>query len=302
MISFKIITEDTKYDILSQFENLSDIEYQYAAEVICGLSFDEYDVEYAVTIFEGCLLLRIFDMGRYLFPYPYELSDNADIMSAIKAVSEYAMREELSLVFVDVPGEDLSRFCGFRHMDIDADDAVADTYRVRIKTECELISEIPEITRGRVTLNAISESDVGDYAELCKDKNLNKYWGYDYSEDKSSPTDSSFFETATEEFARGVSMSMAIRTHGEFCGESVLYAFDGRGGAEFAIRLLPNFHGMGLGLESTIATIEAAKGMGLTVLRSKVFSENLPSVAMMKRVADQWIEDEGCLIFTIYLN
>ena len=302
MLSFKIITGDTRNDILHSLEKLSDMEYQCACEVIGELILDECDVEYAVTASFGCLLIRVFDMGRYLFLYPYELSDKADASSAISAVAEYAKREELPLVFVDVPGEELSRFCGFRHIDIDAEDSSCESYRVRVKTECELLSEIPRITRGRVTLNAISEADIGDYARLCRDKDLNKYWGYDYSEDVKSPTDAYFFESVAEEFARGVSMSMAIRTDGAFCGEAVIYAFDGRGSAEFGIRLLPEFHGKGLGVESAIATIEAAKEIGLITLRSKVLSQNLPSVAMLKRVADECTEENEYFQFTIYLN
>ena len=300
MLSFKIITEnDFPKELL---QNLSSGERQCATEIVDSLAYDGGDVEYAAAVFGRCLIFRIYDMGRYLFLFPYALSDGADVASAIEATSEYAMREEIPLVFSDVPAESLSVFRGFRHIDIDAEDANAETYRVRIKTECELISEIPEVSLGRVTLNAISAQDIADYAKLCKDENVNKYWGYDYSEDNPSPTDEYFFALAREELARGVSMSMAIRAQGEFCGEAVLYAFDGRGSAEFAIRLLPRFHGLGLGSEALLATCEIAKSVGLTVLRSKVFSKNISSVAMIKKVAQDCVEEGDFVIFTIYLN
>jgi len=302
MISFKIITDETKKDILRQLENLSESEYESALEIVLSLSFDEDDVEYAISAIAGCLLVRVFDMGRYFFLYPYEISEDADVISAIDAVSEYAMREEIPLVFSDVPKDAVSSFFGFRHMDLDAEDECADSYRVRIKTECELVSEIPNVTRGRVTLNAISEEDVGEYARLCKDKNVNKYWGYDYSLDAIEPADEYFFDTACDEFARGISISMAIRTEDAFCGEAVIYAFDGKGAAEFAIRLLPEFHGRGLGVESVLAIADVAKSIGLTTLRSKIFSKNLPSVAMLKKVTDKWNTDGDTLIFTINLN
>ncbi len=302
MISFKTITEVTKDEVLRQFENLSNDEYNCVFDVINELSFELCDVEYAVSIFCGCLLIRIFDMGRYVFLYPYEISDNANLIYAIEAISEYAAREEIQLVFSDVPGEEISVFSGFRHMDVDAEDNEARSYRVKIKTECQLVDEIPEVTMGRVTLNAIAESDIGDYARLCKDENVNKYWGYDYSEDVASPKDAYFFEVAEQELARGVSMSMAIRSDGVFCGEAALYAFDGRGGAEFAIRLLPEFHGRGLGAESVLAAVAVARKIGLTTIHSKAFPENLPSVAMLKKVADECVEEDGILKFTIYLN
>ena len=303
MISFSMITNENRENIISSlFDKLSFREKEMVTDIIRSFDFDDEDVEFAVAVFSGCLLVRVFDMGRYLFAFPYEVSENANVRSAIDAITEYAVREELELVFTDVPGESLSVLSGFRHMDIDAEDENAESYRVRIKNECSILTEIPGMERGRVTLNAISCSDIENYAMLCKDKNVNKYWGYDYSDDVASPSDSYFYEVMQEEFARGVSMSLAIRSDGSFCGEVVLYAFDGRGSAEFAIRLLPSYQGRGLGVESLLAAADIAKKIGLTTLRSKVFSKNLPSIAMLKKVADEWIVDGDSLIFTINLN
>lgn len=303
MISFQLLTQKNKESVISSLsEKLSPKEKEELHSIVSSFDTEDEDVEFALSWFSGCLLVRIFDMGRYLFVFPYEICRSAETELAIGAVSEYAMREEIPLIFTDVPAESLSVFAGFRHMDVDAEDEEGRAYRVRIKTECELLSEIPETTRGRVALNAICEEDIEDYARLCRDKSINKYWGYDYTEDESVPADAYFYDNASLEFARGVSVCMAIRFNGAFCGESVIYAFDGRGGAEFAIRLLPEYHGRGLGTESVMATVEAAKSMGLTVLYSKIFSENLPSVAMLKRVTDKWTESDGTHTFTIYLN
>ncbi len=302
MISFKELNSENQDAICKPF--LKDLDEDAASalcELVYGIDTECDDLEYAVSVYKSCLLVRIFDMGRYLFVYPCELSENADVRAAIDAVREYAMREEIPLVFVDTPGYALSQFAGYRHMDIDADDPDCTVYRVRIKTECELISEIPEVKGERVELSALIKEDVPLYAELCRDKNVNKYWGYDYSEDVKEPSDEYFFETANADFARGASVTMAVRVLGSLAGEATIYAFDGMGGAEFAIRLLPSFHGKGLGGEATLAIIEAARKIGLTRLYAKVMKENTRSTAMLHRISDSYSEDEKHLTFIVEL-
>ena len=302
MISFKKLNSrnaDTIYESLSK--DLDVCECSALSELIYGIDTEEEDVEYAVSVYESCLIVRIFDMGRYLFVYPCELSERADVAAALEAVSEYAMREEVPLVFVDTPGYALSEFAGYRHMDVDADDYDSTVYIVRIKTECELVSEIPEVKQGRVELSALSEGDIPFYAELCRDKNVNKYWGYDYSEDIKNPTDEYFYESANADFARGVAMTMAVRAMGKFVGEATIYAFDGKGGAEFAVRLLSEYQGRGLGTEAALAAMEAARKIGLVRLYAKIMKENSSSIAMFNKIADDFTEDEKHVFFTVEL-
>ena len=302
MISFKVLNSENQDAISKLFvKDLDEDAVSVLCELIYGIDTECEDLEYAVTVYESCLLVRIFDMGRYLFVYPCELSEAADARAAIDAVREYAMREEIPLVFVDTPGYALSEFSGYRHMDIDADDPDSAVYRVRIKTECELISEIPEVKGERVELSALREADVPLYAELCKNKNVNKYWGYDYSEDVKEPRDEYFFETANADFARGVAVTMAVRADGEFVGEAVIYAFDGKGGAEFAVRLLPHFRGQGLGREAVIVAMEAARQIGLVRLYAKIMKENTASITMFRKITDDYSEDENHLIFSVEL-
>jgi len=302
MISFKELNSENAAAICNSLSTgLGEDAASFLCEMINGIDTEDCDLEYAVSVFESCLLVRIFDMGRYLFVFPCELDDGADVKSAISAVGEYAAREEIPIVFVDVPGELLSLFSGYRHLDIDADDPSAEVYRVRIKTECELLDEIPHIEWGRVKLDALSENDIASYARLSKDENVNKYWGYNYLEDISAPGDGYFFENAALEFSRGVAMTMAIRTSGDFIGEATLYAFDGKGGAEFAIRLLSERQGCGLGTEAVLALAEAARNIGLLRLHAKVMKENSSSIAMLKKVSDEYFEEDGCIYFTLEL-
>ena len=302
MVSFKNVTKDNIENLVGIYSDQLGIDaMSYFSEIVEGLNLDDEDIEYAVSVYENCALIRIFDMGRYLFVFPCELDEDADVVAAIDAVAEYAMREEIPLVFVDTPPSALVCFSGFRHLDIDADDPECESYRVRIKTECELVAEIPQITQGRVTLNSIKEEDISSYARLCKDENVNKCWGYNYKDDVSDPADSYFYENASADFARGVALNTAIRVEGQFVGESTVYAFDGRGGAEFAIRLLPEWQGRGIGKDTVLATKSLARKMGLVRLYAKIMKENIPSIAMLRRFSDDEEDEGSCISFMIQL-
>jgi RimJ/RimL family protein N-acetyltransferase len=302
MISFKALNEKNKEKTLEYISaGLPSLAIESIRDIVDSFDTGIGDVEFSVCCSRGCLLVRIFDMGRYLFLFPYEVCEGAELAIALSDIAEYAMREEIPLTFSDVPSEYLSLLSGFRHMNIDAEGADGDTYRVQIKTECQLIDEIPEIVGSRVTLNAVLPEDVAAYARLCKDENVNKYWGYDYKNDIPDPDDGYFFQNAMHEFAAGIALCAAIRYKGVFAGEATLYAFDGRGGAEFAIRLLPQYWGRGLGGEAVECVMELAKKIGITVLRSKILKENKPSVAMLRRITGDYWESEDCITFKIVL-
>lgn len=286
MLSFKVITEENKEEITRTLcEGLSASAVLELRDIIDSFEPEE-DVELAFSVYAKCALVRVFDMGRYSFLFPLELCEGASVTEALGAISKYAAREELGLRFVGVPAESLSSFAGFRHFDIDADDPCGESYRIRIKTECELITEIPDVEEGRVKLNALKEADIPAYARLCRDENVNKYWGYDYRDDVSSPEDAYFYEAAANELSRGVALAMAIRKGCEFIGELTLYSFDAKGGAELAVRLLPEYWGRGLGSEAILAAKAAAREIGLTVLYTDVMNENLRSIRMLDGIGE----------------
>lgn len=302
MISFKPITEENLECVISSVaKDVCPAARDNAREILEGLSFDADGVEFAVCIFSNCLLIRIFDMGRYYFSFPYEIGEKADVYAAVEEIRKYTLREEIPLTFVDAPYDTLSIFKGYRHMDIDAEDEDGETYRVKIKTECELLDKIPELTYGRVKLNEISETDVSLYAKLCKDENVNKYWGYNYKDDVKNPSDDYFFENARREFNSGVGICFAIRVGEKFVGETELYAFDGKGVAEFSVRLFSEEEGKGYGTESVYALMDVGRKMGLVALRTSVMRENVKSVAMLDKICDERTEDANFITFTIYL-
>lgn len=302
MISFKILNEDNFDSILLELSvSLSEEEKGEFYDLVSSFDLTDEDLEFAICLFSGCVLVRVFDMGRYFFLFPFEISEGADVKAAISAMGEYAMREEISFAVCDVPTESLSVFSGFRHMDIDAEDEGCTAYRVRIKTECELMDKIPRIVGERVELRELLSDDIPLYAKLCKDENVNKYWGYDYKEDVSSPRDEYFFENAASEFSRGVAFSVAVCEGKIFIGECTLYAFDGMGAAEFSVRLLPEFHGRGLGSEAVSLLCDVARAVGLLRLRARVSDKNTPSLAMLERFAEGAVLSDGTKEYEILL-
>ena len=302
MLSFKVISESNTEKALNTFiPELSEDEVVELYEIVESLDYSDDEIEYAVTVSNKCAIIRVFDMGRYMFIFPYELSSEADISIVIDEVCEYAMREEIPLTFTCVPRDYMPMMFKFRHIDCDALDRDGEEFSVRVKTECEMLDEIPSLTLGRVTLSPIFEEDIPLYAALSKNAELNKYWGYNYSDDVKEPDDRYFYESSESEFARGISMSMAIRVEKSFVGEVILYAFDGKGNAEFAIRLLPEYHGMGLGVESVRALSEVACSIGLSNLRSIIMKDNIPSIKMLSKLTDDVSDGGDRLVFNISL-
>lgn len=300
MLSFKVLTEENIEEVVSALSPTDELRGELS-ELAYSLDLSIEDVEFALSFSRGCALVRIFDMGRYSFLYPFALTDDADAASALSDIAEYAMREEIRLVVDDVPRECVGSFLSFRHIDIDASDREGESFRITVKTECELMGEVPEVELGRVVLNALTEEDIPEYARLCRDEGVNEHWGYDYSADVTDPEDAYFYEMAMSELAAGVALSMAVRHEGSFIGEAVLYAFDGRGCAEFAIRLLPEWQGIGLGAESVRAICAAASEIGLIRLSPRVFKANIASVGMLRKITDEYRDCGDEVVFCIEL-
>ena len=302
MLSFKVLNVDNTEEIII---GLSDDESvrEELREIVADMELDDPDMEFALSYAHGCALIRVYDMGRHSFIYPLELycCDDRDTGAALDAIAEYAMRQEVPFNVDNVPRERLSDFASFRHFDVDARDPEGETFRVRVKTECDLIRHIPEVEEGRVKLNELCEDDIPEYARLVRDRDVNKHWGYDYSEDVDDPDDEYFYDIALSELESGIALSMAIRSEGNFIGEVILYAFDGRGCAEFAIRLLPEWQGKGLGTEAVRALTEASREIGLVRLSSRIMKENKASVRMLDKVADERFEEGDQVIFYIDL-
>ncbi|MBQ7333622.1 MAG: GNAT family N-acetyltransferase [Clostridia bacterium] len=295
MISFKNSLET---------QNLSEEELEYLNELKTDIENslpEDCEAQYAISDF--CLSVRLFDLGRYSFIYPIALSERADEMAALLSVNEYAMREEIERIFTDVPKECLQLFIeSFRHLDIDAETASADSFRVKVKTECELLDEILDFHFDGISLTSLREDDTENYARLLRDEKTNKFWGYDFREDFSENVPDSFFiENAVLEFRRGLAITLAVRFDGKFIGEATLYAFDGMGSAEIAIRLLPKASGRGLGKSTFKAIAEYAKRIGLIRLSAYVDKRNSKSLKYCSSLMEKCDETPDRVKFSLNL-
>ena len=293
MLEFKILSKDTENDLVEYITGLvPEAEGEYLAEITASLLEDE-DCEYALSACSGCLAIRVFD-GRYSFVYPVALIDGADGDEAVDQIRAYAVKEEIPLVFCDVPCEELGRLIShFRHANVDASDENRENYTVSVLTEIAEINNVPRINAGEITLDALTPEDDKEYSRLCKDEETNRFWGYDYSADVSDPEDFYFRENADGEFSRGVAMCFALRRGGEFIGEGILYAFDLQGGCDLAIRILPEYRRGGYASMALSSLIDYGRRIGLVKMRALVFKDNLPSVGLCKKCFDRQIERDN---------
>ena len=270
MISFQVLSGDSGKAVI---HNLSqkhpECDAGYISEITEQLLSLDDGCEYALSFASGCLLIRVFD-EEYLFLFPEPVCDEYDLPSALDALRLYAIREEIPLVICEVPGdylEELSdKFAG-------------------VKAECE-DKDVPIVSDENMTLaplSTLSPADEKKYAALCRDKETNKYWGYDFSEDCPDCPDSWFIESAESEFSRGVAVSFAIKLDGEFIGEAMLYAFDLLGGAECALRLLPEHRGKNLSSRCVSLLAKAAEMMHINNLYATVDNKNVPSLCLFSK-------------------
>ncbi len=283
MLKFVEITENTTK---SEAEVLFP-ENGLALEIVNSLDFSDPDVFYGIAEFADCMLVRIFDCGRYMFLYPIELSEKSDASEALLAMSEYARREEIGFTLTDVPTDEVARILslGFRHLDVDCEGE--NSYRVRIKTECELASRVPSFELGGLLASELGEDCLSEYAELCRDEELGRFWGYDYREDNPFASDEFFLKEARRGFARGVALTLALEKDGAFVGAVELFAFDGRGECECAVKIARKYQGRGFGSLAIEAAIEAARRLGLVRLSCDVMNENTPSLKMVRKYFEE---------------
>lgn len=299
MISFSVLNTDSIDAIIEKL--FAGKEKQSAVrEMLSDIDFPAKE-EYAISEFGDCLLIRIFDGERYVFVFPIPLSDGADVSGALLEIEKYAIKEEIPLNLSSLSYENLPLLRSYLHMRVDAENETGDVFFVRVQNECQLLSEIPTEIGGRVKLNALKPEDIESYANLCRDEELLKYWGYDYRVDYSSASDEFFYESALSDFNAGVAMTMAVRDGERLVGSLEFYAFDFHGGAEIDIRIFPNEQGRGLGREALLLALRVAERIGLLSLRARVMKENAPSRALFEKYADFEECSGETVVYTITL-
>lgn len=285
MISFKILENGNIFEIIGDvMRAVPSADRTEIEEILLSfLDNTDYQPEIAVSAAHDCLLVRIFDI-EYLFVYPIALTDTADAVAAADEIRLYSTKEEISLVFIDVPSDELSVlekiFC---HLTVDSEDESRDSYTVRAESELDLLDDLPSSTCGNLTLDALNGADMECYYLLNTDGEVNKYWGYDYRADVPSADGEYFLTEAYSEINRGTALHLAVRLDGVFVGEGLIYAFDLQGGAECAIRLLPQYFGRGVGTRALDLLLKIAAKIKLETIYATVDNRNLPSLSLFQK-------------------
>lgn len=299
-LSFTVLTDAVKTNLITENAEYSD---DLRVMLDSFLELADEGIEAAVAIRCGCLLVRIFADGEYSFVSPIELEDGASVADALKLVREYAVRQMLPLIFTDVPRSDLEYYQSFFKMpEARAYPEDEDTFFVSVISECNGVDKTPSLYTERLILGEISEEHLPSYARLSRDKDVNRYWGYDVSADNKEDVDEFFLEVASRELDISQAITLGIFFDGALIGEAVIYAFDFTGGASFGIRLLPEYHGKGFGTEALGAVISYSRELGLDYLCADVMRENTKSIKMMEKYFDTGREKCGKIHFTLKLS
>lgn len=274
-----------------------------ASEIIFGLSeCVSDDMSAAFAYCDEVLYARIYDGEKYLFPLPFMLTEDADAEGACINLASYATREMVPLIITDVPRSELEFLCSiFPHIDACIYEEDDDSFFVNVKNECDLLSTLPSIELDGITLGEFRDEDREKYAQLCRDRDLNKYWGYDVDEDNPDFDEDFYLDVARREFNDGVAITLAIREYDEFVGEATIYGFDYRGSASIAVRVLKACHSRGIGSRATKALVAIGEEIGLSVLKAEILNENESSIKMTAKYLNVEKRTESKTYFTLSL-
>lgn len=138
----------------------------------------------------------------------------------------------------------------------------------------------------KTVLTKIREGDKRAYTELNTDLENNRYWGYDYREDKSiigEVNEDTFYNSVAYDNAVGDSINFAIRENenGEMIGEVVLWNFTAKGFAELGCRLFKKYQGKGYGKAAFKLAADFAENVLKIRIVARCYRENVPSYKMI---------------------
>lgn len=275
---------------ISQIDGMSDISEKILAQIV-----------------HGCLVFRNYssDTGYY-FQSPLPLSDNADVMAAFRDIAEYCKLEAIPECIVGIPEEDLDlALAGVKHKELFEEEG--GTFFLKILTECMLAEELPELMYDDIYLGEFAVCYAEKYEKLVTDRHLNRFFGYNLTEDVKSGRGEDFILEARREFDSSEAMTFAVTVlsrdmENVFIGEGTIYAFDGRGGASVAFRILPEWQGKGYGKKTLKALLEIAENISLERVYAEAAFENIPSLALLRSTGAPEERLEGKSRFTFAIK
>ena len=297
MISF-VSSENffSMYPVLNESEK--SLALEYLSE---DCDFGDFEVLYAYC--HGALLLRYYSPeAGYHFEAPVPLSGGCDFAAAYREIGEYCKAEAIPEVVVGVLPEHKDLILrGAEHYNSAEDED--GSFVFEILTECMLTDELPELLYDDVYLGEFSLTYAEKYEKLVKNVNLNRYFGYNFTDDMPDGDGADFIRMAREDFERSESMTFAATVLSEdgenvFVGEGTLFGFDGRGGASISFRVLPEYHRQGIGKKIFCGLVRIAAQIGLTTVIGEVMAANTASLNLISKYADSSERDSEKYRFT----
>ena len=257
----------------------------YSREVLASfLPATDDGVEVCYALSPTHLFIRLFADGEYSFVYPIALSDAADDTEALTRLSEYAKKEELPLVICDIPPECIDEVAElFTHTREYFD---GECYAVNVISECALLDSEPEICDGVISLSALKEEDILEYARLQRDAELNKYWGYDYRDDPQASSDRYFYDSAKRGFEDGVSLTLGVYYGGTLIG-----------GCEIAFKISREYQGRGLGRRTMELLVRLAENIEIGTLYARVDDRNSVSSHILSACFEEYARQDGKIYY-----
>lgn len=170
---------------------------------------------------------------------------------------------------------------------------------ITVKTLFDNVKPPVYIKTDRLEITELNGEDE-NYESLCKDEELNKFWGYDYKEDLvGKPNKEYFYSFAKSLKEKKEEYSLAVNLDGKLIGEVVLWNFGFDGSVEVGFRFLREYQGKGYAKESVSALIDFAKEqVKATKIKDRCYKENYPSKKLIDRLGFKKVkEDETYFYF-----
>lgn len=157
-------------------------------------------------------------------------------------------------------------------------------YLVNVGTPIAAFDTVPEICFDGGKLDAITEADKETYLAICTDKENNRYWGYDYEQDRyiGEVDENTFFNSQAYDFSIGASITFAVRDDvGSMIGEAIVYHFNYAGTAEIGGRIVKTHQGKGYGTKAFTAAADFAQEFLQVTPVAKCYKPNEASAKMI---------------------